>query len=55
MDLVPTFDKNAAYIWVVFALAGLSLGLTGLFVVVRARAAKRALDQLPPKPGSPDT
>lgn len=41
MELVPIFDKNAVYIWAVYALATITLSATVLIAVRRARAAER--------------
>ncbi|MEM9669583.1 MAG: heme exporter protein CcmD [Pseudomonadota bacterium] len=40
MDMLPDFDKNAAYIWTVYALATLTLGTTILITALRARSAQ---------------
>jgi len=41
MEFLPTFDKNAAYIWAVYGLAAVTLGLTVILTLRRARAAQR--------------
>jgi len=46
MDLIPVFDKNAAYIWTVYAIAFVLLGTMTLVTVLRARNTKRQLDRL---------
>lgn len=45
MDLIPQFDKNAAYIWAVYGLSAIVLGGMILGTLWRARAAKRAADR----------
>ncbi|MEM7005714.1 MAG: hypothetical protein AAGF33_02240 [Pseudomonadota bacterium] len=41
MEWLPIFDKNAAYIWTVYALAAVTLSTTVYLTLRRARAADR--------------
>jgi len=43
--MLPDFDKNAAYIWAVYAIGATAILVTALIVVFRARASKAALER----------
>lgn len=46
MDLIPDFDRNGPYIWAVYILLGVVLGSMALWTLLRARAARRALEDI---------
>ncbi|MEL7451967.1 MAG: heme exporter protein CcmD [Pseudomonadota bacterium] len=48
MEVLPDFDKNAAYIWAVYVLSGLIIGGLALWTGLRAKAAKSALSKARP-------
>ena len=41
-NLIPVFDKNAAYIWASYGIAFSLIGFTILLTAFRARAAVKA-------------
>ncbi|MCA8902995.1 MAG: hypothetical protein KDA53_17285 [Hyphomonas sp.] len=41
--MLPDFDKNAAYIWATVGIGTVSILMTTLIVILKARAAKAAL------------
>ncbi|MEZ5953733.1 MAG: hypothetical protein R3C13_05430 [Hyphomonas sp.] len=41
--MLPDFDKNAAYIWAVYAIGASAILLTALIVILKAKASKAAL------------
>ncbi|KCZ91854.1 heme exporter protein CcmD [Hyphomonas johnsonii] len=46
MEIIPAFDKNAAYIWACYGLGLVLIGGALLGVVLRARAARAELARL---------
>lgn len=43
---MPEFDKNAAFIWAIFALGVALPILLALYAAIRARSAKKRLERL---------
>ena len=46
MDFLPHLDKNAAYIWVCYGLGLVLIGGAVIGVMLKARAAKAALERM---------
>tara|TARA_R110002020_G_scaffold83397_1_gene206711 strand:+ start:124629 stop:124793 length:165 start_codon:yes stop_codon:yes gene_type:complete len=46
MDILPDLGKNAAYIWACYGLGALLIGGAVIGVVLKARAAKAALQRM---------
>ena len=46
MELIPDLGKNAAYIWACYGLGTLLIGGAIIGVVLKARAAKAALERM---------
>lgn len=46
MDFLPNLDKNAAYIWTCYGLGLVLIGGAVIGVVLKARAAKSALERM---------
>lgn len=45
IEILPQFDKNAAFIWACYGVSAAVLLLTGLWVWITARGARRALQR----------
>ncbi|MEZ5998566.1 MAG: hypothetical protein R3B98_07730 [Hyphomonas sp.] len=43
--MLPVFDKNAAFIWAVYAIGASAILITALIVILKARASKAALER----------
>ena len=46
MDILPVFDKNAAFIWACYIVGFTTLFALGLYVLIKSRRAKAALDRI---------
>jgi heme exporter protein CcmD len=46
MDFLPNLDKNAAYIWACYGLGLVLIGGAVIGVLLKARAAKAALERM---------
>lgn len=46
MDILPHLDKNAAYIWACYGLGLVLIGGAVIGVMLKARAAKSALERM---------
>ncbi len=44
--LVPAFDKTAPYVWAAYGLSALVLVAVAVWILIRARKARRRLDRL---------
>lgn len=46
MDILPVFDKNAAFIWACYTVGFATLFALGLYVLIKSRRAKAALERI---------
>lgn len=46
MDILPVFDKNAAFIWACYIVGFATLFALGLYVLIKSRRAKAALERI---------